>query len=227
MKPGNHPSHDIRVALSAETADDWPHLLKAACVDAKTAAHDVGYSCSFDLGGGLCDDSCYPRGAAWALGHKFICNHDFSLDEQARYYHPNLQSLPCEAIGLAPYASIFSQRAGEPEPVTTPSTPRVEPEPGSENPVGTLEVPGNGSFQSGIGYIRVGCVRGRRSRLTIDDGIRLPATARGLDRGDTEAVCGDRENGFVLVWNWNLMGDGDTPPPWSLMGRPCSATPSP
>ena len=23
-----------------------------------------------------------------------------------------------------------------------------------------------------------------------------------------EAVCGDRDNGFILVWNWNLMGDG-------------------
>ncbi len=42
----------------------------------------------------------------------------------------------------------------------------------------------------------------------MNGGLHLPPVARNISRGDTEAVCGDRENGFILLWNWNLMGEG-------------------
>ena len=37
--------------------------------------------------------------------------------------------------------------------------------------------------------------------------IRLPAASR-TERRDTTGVCGDSNNGFGLLFNWNLLGDG-------------------
>lgn len=31
----------------------------------------------------------------------------------------------------------------------------------------------------------------------------------GTKRSDTKAVCGDTYNGFELLLNWNLLGDGE------------------
>ena len=44
--------------------------------------------------------------------------------------------------------------------------------------------------------------------LEINGGAHVVA-AYGTDRADTAAVCGDRDNGFGLLFNWNLLGDGD------------------
>ncbi len=49
---------------------------------------------------------------------------------------------------------------------------------------------------------------GRSVAIVIDDGLHLPPVARNISRGDTEGICGDRDNGFIVQWNWNLMGDG-------------------
>lgn len=32
--------------------------------------------------------------------------------------------------------------------------------------------------------------------------------AYGTSREDTVATCGDADNGFALLWNWNILGDG-------------------
>ena len=37
----------------------------------------------------------------------------------------------------------------------------------------------------------------------------LQMAAYGTARADTEAVCGDTDNGFGLLFNWNLLGDGE------------------
>ena len=34
-------------------------------------------------------------------------------------------------------------------------------------------------------------------------------TAYGTSRADTAAVCGDTDNGFGLLFNWNMLGDGE------------------
>ena len=44
--------------------------------------------------------------------------------------------------------------------------------------------------------------------IVIDGGLRIPPVARNIARGDTEAACGDRTNGFITQWNWNLLGEG-------------------
>ena len=43
--------------------------------------------------------------------------------------------------------------------------------------------------------------------IEINDTIRIPATY-GTERRDTTSVCGDSNNGFILPFNWNLLGDG-------------------
>ena len=40
------------------------------------------------------------------------------------------------------------------------------------------------------------------------DGQAQPA-GYGTERLDTQEVCGDTDNGFGLLFNWNLLGDGE------------------
>ena len=43
--------------------------------------------------------------------------------------------------------------------------------------------------------------------IEINDTTRIPATY-GTERRDTTSVCGDSNNGFVLPFNWSLLGEG-------------------
>ena len=71
----------------------------------------------------------------------------------------------------------------------------------------TLENPSLGSSQSGIGIISGwACEVGE---IVIElAGTPVPA-AYGTPRGDTQPVCGDSNNGFVLLVNWNNLGAGE------------------
>ncbi len=73
-------------------------------------------------------------------------------------------------------------------------------------PRGSLENPGHGSFKSGIGVISGWVCDASLVELDIS-GSRV-AAAYGTERGDTVAVCGDSNNAFALLVNWNLLGDG-------------------
>ena len=70
------------------------------------------------------------------------------------------------------------------------------------------EVPSNGSFQSGIGFISGWVCEGNLVEIIFNDDIRFPIPSRGLSRKDTESACGDADNGFITVFNWNLIGAG-------------------
>src|SRR5262249_6009806 len=69
-----------------------------------------------------------------------------------------------------------------------------------------FENPQPGSFQSGIGVISGwACQAGQ---ITIDiDGAPLQA-AYGTRREDPRSWCGDANNGFGLLFNWNLLVNG-------------------
>jgi LmbE family N-acetylglucosaminyl deacetylase len=71
----------------------------------------------------------------------------------------------------------------------------------------TLENPAPGSFQSGIGTISGWACQGQQILIEIDGVYTLPA-AYGTEREDTQSVCGDINNGFGLLVNWNNFGDG-------------------
>ena len=83
--------------------------------------------------------------------------------------------------------------------------------------VGYLENPGPASFQSGVGVLSgwVCEAEGVVLEITQADGtVVTEAAAYGTERADTatlpsgEAVCGDTDNGFGLLVNWNRLGDG-------------------
>ena len=73
-------------------------------------------------------------------------------------------------------------------------------------PKGSLENPANRSFKSGVGVIFGWVCDATRVEVAIGN-TRIPVVY-GTPRGDTASVCGDTDNGFVTLMNWNLLGDG-------------------
>ena len=71
----------------------------------------------------------------------------------------------------------------------------------------TLENPQPGSFQSGIGVISGWACEAQLIEVSFDGGPRLRA-GTGTIREDTQGTCGDEDNGFGLLYNWNRLGDG-------------------
>ena len=70
--------------------------------------------------------------------------------------------------------------------------------------VGYLENPGSGSKRSGVGVISGWVCDAEDVEVEID-GNRVMKAAYGTERADTEGVCGDSNNGFGLLFNWNLL----------------------
>ena len=79
-------------------------------------------------------------------------------------------------------------------------------------PEGSLENPGAASPQSGIGLISGWVCEAEEVEIEIETArgttVRQEA-AYGTERLDTAAECGDTDNGFGLLFNWNLLGDGE------------------
>ena len=71
--------------------------------------------------------------------------------------------------------------------------------------VGFLENPAPQSFQSGIGVIS-GWVC-EADEIIIEINGQRQRAAYGTERGDTEPACGDTDNGFGLLFNWNHLAE--------------------
>ena len=71
---------------------------------------------------------------------------------------------------------------------------------------GFLENPSLGSYQSGISAIS-GWVCDAEE-ITIELNGTAWKAGYGTTRTDTQGECGDVDNGFSLLFNWNLLGDG-------------------
>ena len=69
-----------------------------------------------------------------------------------------------------------------------------------------LENPRSGSFQSGIAAISGWACHAHEIVVELD-GMPLKA-GYGTTREDTRSRCGDANNGFSLLWNWNNLGAG-------------------
>ena len=78
--------------------------------------------------------------------------------------------------------------------------------------VGYLENPGADSFQSGLGVLSGWVCEAGGVAIEIEkengEVVELEA-AYGTARADTAAICGDADTGFGLLFNWNLLGDGE------------------
>jgi len=73
--------------------------------------------------------------------------------------------------------------------------------------LGVLENPQPASSKSGIGVISGWVCDASAVTISIDDDAPV-AAAYGTGRADTAGVCGDSDNGFGLLLNWGLLGDG-------------------
>lgn len=71
-----------------------------------------------------------------------------------------------------------------------------------------LEVPGSGSKQSGIGIVSGWKCTAGTVTVQFDNGPTYQA-GYGTIRTDTQGVCGDTNNGWSFLWNWNKLGDGN------------------
>ena len=72
--------------------------------------------------------------------------------------------------------------------------------------VGFLENPGHRSFRSGIGLISGWVCDAKTVEVRI--GRQRYHMAYGTERGDTRGECGDANNGFVTLFNFNRLDDG-------------------
>ena len=71
----------------------------------------------------------------------------------------------------------------------------------------TLENPSQGSIKSGVGLISGWVCDADELEVSID-GIGKLFVPYGSERADTYGVCGDSDNGFGLLINYNELGDG-------------------
>ena len=88
---------------------------------------------------------------------------------------------------------------------------RVGRNTGASPPLHTLENPPSHSSQSGVGVISGWVCDAERIDVVFNPGTDNEKTFQagyGTSRGDTEGVCNDSDNGFGLLFNWNLLGDG-------------------
>ena len=73
---------------------------------------------------------------------------------------------------------------------------------------GNLEIPQNGSVQSGVGIVSGWYCDADRIEIAFDGGNRIEASY-GTTRQDTVEQCGDDDNGFALLWAFQLLGPGE------------------
>ena len=71
-----------------------------------------------------------------------------------------------------------------------------------------LDVPGNDSTLSGIGVISGWKCEATAITVVIDDGTPIPML-HGSERGDTRGACGDTNNGFLAIFNYALLDEGE------------------
>lgn len=71
-----------------------------------------------------------------------------------------------------------------------------------------LDIPGNGSTLSGIGVISGWKCEATAITVVIDDGTPIPML-HGSERGDTRGACGNTNNGFLAIFNYALLADGE------------------
>ena len=67
--------------------------------------------------------------------------------------------------------------------------------------------PANGSIKSGVGLVSGWVCDAEELEVSFDGGPRQ-FVPYGSERTDTQSVCGDTDNGFGLLLNYNNLGDG-------------------
>ena len=176
---GGSPITGYKIEVSPDGASDWTDLVANTESTATTYAHT-----------GLTADTTrhYRVSAINDVGTSVASNIEEATTEEATTEEASTTT-PVVASG----------------PQSSPSTPPPPPPPGDV--VGYLENPGAASFQSGIGLISGWTCDAEAVEIVLNG--EPQEAAYGTARLDTEAMCGDSDNGFGLLFNWNLLGDGE------------------
>lgn len=77
----------------------------------------------------------------------------------------------------------------------------------SGSPPAVLDSPLPGAFVSGVSLVNGWVCDATQIQIALD-GVVAFDTPYGTSRGDTASICGDDNNGFGLLFNWNLLGEG-------------------
>ena len=158
---------------------DGAHTVKAFAEGHLLGAHDISVTTL-----GLGD---FPRG----LSGEYVVQ---GFPEVGK-------STPLEWSQTRQNFSIASQRAD----VANPGAIR-------DTRVGIMGNPAPGSAHSGVGVVSGWHCRAESVRIELTNGttgaVITTQAGSGTERSDTEGVCGDSDNGFGLLWNWNILGDG-------------------
>ena len=133
-----------------------------------------------------------------AWGAEFLRDVDGHLCEVADF--PTVRARLCPSYLAAKQPELCAHRRRSPG-----RAGRIVPGPSVD--VGYLENPGPNSFQSGVGVLSGWVCAADEVEITLGDLPRQRA-AYGTERLDTQDACGDTDNGFGLLFNWNLLGDG-------------------
>ena len=80
--------------------------------------------------------------------------------------------------------------------------------PAAGRAAGELENPAPSVPVSGIGLVSGWHCTASRIEVEFDGTVRL-AASHGTDRLDTQPICGRRDTGFGLLFNWALLGAGN------------------
>lgn len=117
-------------------------------------------------------------------------------------------------VGVLPHAGEYTFSIYDETSVANPPTFSDESLLGtfgvsvsSPSPIANPEVPQAGSIQSGIGVIRGWACDASSVKVQFDDMPPIDV-AYGSSRADTEARCGDSDNGYGMVFAWGLLGHG-------------------
>ena len=117
--------------------------------------------------------------------------------EGTRYTHTGLLASTTYYYRVYAHNAEGRSLASEVASATTEAPPTL---------TGYLENPAANSFQSGVGVLSGWVCEADEVILQIN-GTAHPAVY-GTERADTQAACGDTDNGFGLLFNWNELGDG-------------------
>lgn len=148
-------------------------------------------------------------------GTVYACVHDFPhfcTDRTLRVFAGSQTTWHQESLDLSPFVGtrinvvfrLDSDASGTADGWYIDDVAVFGPVPPPASAV--LENPSLGSFQSGVGVISGWACEAEEIIIELD-GIPLQA-GYGTTREDTRSVCGDANNGFSLLWNWNNLGAG-------------------
>ena len=108
---------------------------------------------------------------------------------------------------IAGVQAIYGSKSGVMQGLHCGGEDRATVPPPANAAAFALGNPTSGSIKSGVHVVSGWVCDAEELEASFDGGARL-FVPYGSERPDTAGVCGDTDNGFGLLWNYNELGDG-------------------